>query len=124
MSKYVSSKRKNTKSAICRPSQQEINDVPNQFCDYIASVSNRFEDICNLYLKGLSMDDVRYLQPQDFINLVPQEQYKHKLLMTILVRRYLFRDDDKLIIDSDNCDNESYDEFSHESSESCPSSKK
>ena len=54
------------------------------------SVSGRFSDICHLYLDGLSMDDVKYLKPDDLIAIVPEHQHNHKLLMTIMVRRYLY----------------------------------
>ena len=40
----------------------------------------------------MSMDDIKYMRPEDLINLVPPEQFRHKLLMTILVRRYIFND--------------------------------
>lgn len=64
--------------------------VPNQVCDYMRTVNTRFNEICDLYLKGLSIDDLKYLEPHDLINLVPSEQYSHKLLMTIMVRRYVY----------------------------------
>lgn len=68
-----------------------MNEAPDQFCDYVALCSgNRFEEICNLYLKGMTMDDVKYMKAEDLIDLVPPEQYNHKLLMSILVRRYIF----------------------------------
>lgn len=73
---------------------KKLGDVPNQFCDYMRTVNTRFNEICDLYLVGLSMDDVRYLTPMDLINLVPQTQYRHKLLMTIMVKRYLYREDE------------------------------
>lgn len=82
------------------PSQQYyLNDAPNQFCDYMKCISTgtRFDEICELYLKGLSMEDVKYLTPDDLICLVPQDHYKHKLLMTIMVRRYLYRNEDNTI---------------------------
>jgi len=50
---------------------------------------NRFSEICRIYLGVLSMDDLKYLRPYDLINLVPKEKYDHKLLMTVMVRRYL-----------------------------------
>lgn len=87
------SKSRKPRSTINRSYHQEIKEPPNQLCDYIASCNgNRFEEICNVYLKGLSMDDVKYLKPEDLIDIVPPEQHRHKLLMTILVRRYIFND--------------------------------
>lgn len=81
------------RSTINKPHHYEIKEVPNQLCDYITSCNgNRFDEICSIYLKGLSMDDVKYLKPEDLIDIVPPEQHKHKLLMTILVRRYIFND--------------------------------
>jgi hypothetical protein len=101
------SKSRPPRSTINRPYYHEIKEVPNQFCDYIASCEgNRFEEICKIYLKGLSMDDVKYLKPEDLIDIVPPEQHRHKLLMTVLVRRYIFNknynDIDNDINDSDN----------------------
>lgn len=90
------------RSTVSRSYHQEIKEVPNQLCDYIASCNgNRFEEICNVYLKGLSMDDVRYLKPEDLIDIVPPEQHRHKLLMTVLVRRYIFNENDDNNIDSE-----------------------
>ena len=91
MSNYQALKKKRTRSTICKPFQQEIKEAPDQFCDYIACCSgNRFEEICNIYLKGMTIDDVKYMKPEDLIDLVPIEQHRHKLLMSILVRRYIF----------------------------------
>jgi hypothetical protein len=95
------------RSTINKPHQYEIKETPNQLCDYIASCNgNRFEDICNIYLKGLSMDDVKYLKPEDLIDIVPPEQHKHKLLMTILVRRYIYTNN--TYDDTNNSDYDSY----------------
>lgn len=90
---YLKTKSKPQRSTISKSYHQEIKEVPNQLCDYISSCNgNRFEEICNIYLKGLSLDDVKYLKPEDLIDIVPPEQHKHKLLMTVLVRRYIFND--------------------------------
>lgn len=78
-------------SGIMKPYQQELDRVPRQFSDYMNEQCTRFSEICKIYLEGMTLDDVQYMKPEDFINLVPDEQYRHKLLMTIMVRRYLFR---------------------------------
>ena len=91
MSNFNARKQRGARSAVFKPFQQEIERVPRQFCDYMSEENSRFCEICNLYLEGLSMDDVRYLKPEDLIALVPHDHYKHKLLMTIMVRRYLYR---------------------------------
>lgn len=83
------SKYKYNESCICNPDHKNIEKSPDQFCDYMSCISNRFTEICNIYLDGLCLDDVCHLKPEDFINLVPENQYRHKLLMTIMVRRYL-----------------------------------
>ena len=72
--------------------QYKPDSIPMQFADYINQQSTRFSDICKIYLDGMNMDDVKYMCPEDLINLVPSKQYKHKLLMTILVRRYIIND--------------------------------
>lgn len=89
---------------VCRPYQHELEKPPRQFCDFMNETNNRFCEICKIYLDGMSMDDVSYLKPEDLINLVPPENYRHKLLMTIMVRRYLYRRDD-LTNGFDNSDN-------------------
>lgn len=81
-------------SAILSQSTTESRRLPEQFVDYMKSADTRFSEICEIYLECLTIDDIRYMQPEDFINLVPDDQYKHKLLMTIMVRKYLFRDED------------------------------
>jgi len=64
--------------------------IPNQVRDYMRGVNTRFNEICDVYLTGLSIDDLKFLSPEDMINLVPPEQYNHKLLMTIMTRRYIY----------------------------------
>lgn len=81
-------------SMVSKPYQHEINKAPRQFCDYMNGVDNRFSEIARLYLDGMSMDDVRHLRADDFISLVPKDQYRHKMLMTIMVRRYLYKHDE------------------------------
>jgi hypothetical protein len=76
---------------VIRPIQQELERVPRRFCEYMDEENNRFSEICRLYLACLSMDDIKYLKPEDLINLVPHDHHEHKLLMTIMVRRYLCR---------------------------------
>jgi len=80
-----------TRPSVIRPLQQELDRVPGRFCDYMDEENNRFNDICKVYLSALSMDDIKYLKPEDLINIVPQNHYEHRLLMTIMVRRYLYR---------------------------------
>jgi hypothetical protein len=82
-------------SVIIGRNNVNVNDIPDQFSDYMKNVNTRFSEICELYLKGMSIDDVQYLIPEDLINLVPQKNYQHKLLMTIMVRRYLYYEDEK-----------------------------
>jgi hypothetical protein len=91
MSNFTAHKQRVVRPAVFKPFQQEIDRVPRQFCDYMNEENCRFSEICKLYLEGLSMDDVRFLKPEDLITLVPRDHYKHRLLMTIMVRRYLYR---------------------------------
>ena len=106
---------------VYRPYQHELGKVPGQFNDYINGVSNRFCEICNLYLDGLSMDDICYLRPEDLIDLIPRDQHRHRLLMTIMVRRYLYRLDPK---DTVHCPSLPSDCYDSKSSDSCESNKK
>lgn len=78
-----------SRSAIINPVKHELDRVPRQFSDYMNEKSTRFSEICKLYLEGMTVDDVEFMKPEDLINIVPPEQYKHKLLMSIMVRRYL-----------------------------------
>lgn len=94
MSNFSAHKQRTSKPGVFKPFHQEIDRVPRQFCDYMNEENSRFSEICKLYLDGLSMDDVRFLKPEDLIVLVPNDHYKHRLLMTIMVRRYLYRPDD------------------------------
>ena len=108
---------------VYKPYQQELDKAPRQFNDYMNSVTGRFSEICRIYLDGLSMDDVKYLKPEDLISLVPDNQHGHKLLMTIMVRRYLYRLDDCETIyckpeKSDEYDNKSNDDVSSVSASS------
>lgn len=88
---FRSFRHKKPTATISRPEEREKDRVPNGFCEYMECTNNRFTEICKLYLKELSIDDVKFLEPEDLINIVPPDQYEHKLLMTIMVRRYLFR---------------------------------
>lgn len=94
MNNYTKSKYKKRTASIMKPCETETKCVPNEFCKYMDSICSRFNEICKIYLKGLSIDDIKYLQPNDLICLVPPENYEHKLLMTIMAKRYLFRNDD------------------------------
>lgn len=95
--KYQKSQTIHHRPTVIKPFQQEIERVPERFCDYMNESNSRFNEICRIYLNCLSIDDIKYLEPTDLINLVPHDQYEHKLLMTIMVRRYLYRNhlDDK-----------------------------
>lgn len=94
MSSFNTYKQKVVRSSVMKPFQYELDRVPRQFSDYMNEQCNRFSEICKVYLEGMTIDDVRYMKPEDFINLVPDEQYRHKLLMTVMVRRYLYRPED------------------------------
>lgn len=94
MSNFSAYKQRVSRSAVFKPQQQELDRVPRQFCEYMNEENNRFSEICRVYLEGLSMDDVKYLKAEDLIALVPHDHHKHKLLMTIMVRRYLYRPDE------------------------------
>lgn len=83
------------KQQVKKPIHQELDKAPRQFNDYMNSINGRFSEICRIYLDGLSVDDVKYLHPDDLIAIVPESQHNHKLLMTIMVRRYLYRPDEK-----------------------------
>jgi hypothetical protein len=84
----------NKRPVVSKPIYQELEKPPQNFCDYMNSVNSRFSEVCKIYLDGMSIDDIKFMLPEDLINLVPQNQYKHRLLMTIMVRRYLYVDDD------------------------------
>ena len=70
---------------------QEIIKTPSALSEYLAQENNRFTEL-SMYVDGISIDDLQYLKPKDLINLVPKEKHKHKLLMSVLVRRYLYRE--------------------------------
>ncbi len=101
------SSHKNGRSMVSKPHQHEINKPPRQFCDYMNGIDNRFSEVSRLYLDGMSMDDVKYLRADDFISLVPEDQYRHKMIMTVMVRRYLYRHDDSCSSCSKNNINDS-----------------
>lgn len=88
-------KKQMQQSMVMKPSLYESERVPRQFSDYMNEQNTRFSEICKLYLEGMNLDDVHYMHPEDLINLVPPEHYKHKLLMTIMVRRYIFKDQEE-----------------------------
>lgn len=84
-------KRKNKRyTRVISECEKKCETLPHDFCDYMKAINTRFDDICNTYLQGLTLDDIQYLEPEDYINLVPQDKYKDKLLMTIMVRRYIY----------------------------------
>jgi hypothetical protein len=84
-------KRKSKKYCrIINESEKQCEILPKDLCSYMNNINTRFSDICDTYLSGLTIDDMKYLKPRDYINLVPQDKYKDKLLMTIMVRRYIY----------------------------------
>lgn len=97
-----------TKTAVFKPYQQELEKIPRQFCDYMNETNNRFNEICTIYLDGMSIDDVAFMKPEDLINIVPPENYRHKLLMTIMVRRYLYNQE------YDNYHNDNHNDTHHD----------
>lgn len=56
-----------------------------KYCDDIS----RFKIIIDEYLSKLEEKDLDFITGEDLINLVPSDNYKHKLLMIILIKRYL-----------------------------------
>lgn len=94
MSNFSIHKQTKVKPTVMKPIHLELNQVPERFCDYMNRENSRFSEICSLYLGAMSMDDIRFLKPKDLIDLVPQNHYEHKLLMTIMVRRYLYKFND------------------------------
>jgi hypothetical protein len=95
-------KQQTTRSSVTKPHQQEMDRMPRQFSDYMCEQSTRFTEICSLYLEGMTVDDIQHMKPKDLIKLVPPEQYKHRLLMTVMVRRYLYSDDTESLSGSDS----------------------
>ena len=91
---FRSYKQRRLRASVLRPQEVEKTRIPDEFYKYMESTNTRFSDICRIYLKGLSIDDIKYLTPEDLINIVPEKNYEHKLLMTIMVRRYLYRHTD------------------------------
>jgi len=107
MTNFLKNK-KTAQTMIKKANQVELDKVPRQFADYMMETDTRFSELCKLYLDGLSIDDLKYMKPKDLINLVPKEQYRHRLLMTVMVRRYIYRkDSDKSKNTSDNSDSDS-----------------
>lgn len=76
--------------SVIKADQYKTERVPNQIIDYLEQYGTRFNEICRTYLEGMTTDDINFLKESDLIELVPAHNYKHRLLMTILVRRYLF----------------------------------
>lgn len=83
------------RSNLIPKSDAEASRLPEQVADFISQADTRFDEVARLYLEGLTIMDLQFMQSEDLINIVPPEQYRHRLLMSILVRRYLFRDDDE-----------------------------
>lgn len=91
MSNFLRNKHRVIKPTVFSSSQTDASRLPDQVSDFMLSVDTRFNDL-RIYLDGLTFDDLRFLQPEDIISLVPASQHGHKLLMTVLARRYLYRD--------------------------------
>ena len=109
MSNYKRYKESKLNQSVVDDLKNSASDLPEQLSDYMKCADTRFTEICDLYLQCLTIHDLKFMQPEDLICLVPPEQYKHKLLMTVLVRKYLFRDDDMdgeldIVEDIDNND--------------------
>ncbi|VBB18535.1 hypothetical protein YASMINEVIRUS_998 [Yasminevirus sp. GU-2018] len=117
---FSSYKQRMARPVVMKPIQQELDRVPRQFSDFMNEQSNRFSEICKVYLEGMTVDDVRYMKPEDFINLVPVEHHRHKLLMTIMVRRYLYRPDESEAV---YCKPEKCDTFTDSDSTDTPCDK-
>lgn len=81
------------KSSVIKKSHADTLKLPDQLSEYMQGSETRFEEICRIYLDGLTLDDLQFLNPDDLICLVPQEQHQHKLLMTIFAKRYLYGPD-------------------------------
>lgn len=95
MSKFNRNKQSRLRSGLIPRSEAEAARLPEQVADYISLADTRFDEVAHLYLDGLTINDLQFMQPEDLINVVPPVNHKHKLLMSILVRRYLFRDNDE-----------------------------
>jgi hypothetical protein len=60
--------------------------------EYIQSClkdDDRFYSIIDTYLSSLTNQDLLYLTQDDLISLVPIDNHRDRLLMIILVKRYL-----------------------------------
>lgn len=89
----VNKRKNNRHTQVISKTEKKCEILPHDFCNYMKAINTRFDDICETYLQGLTIDDIKYLEPEDYINLVPQDKYKDKLLMTIMVRRYIYDDE-------------------------------
>lgn len=76
--------------SVIKADQYKAERLPCQVSDYMEQYGTRFSEICKIYLEGMTIEDIKFLKEEDLINLVPSQNIKHKLLMIILVRRYLF----------------------------------
>lgn len=95
MSNYQRYKHAKLRSNLIPRSDADTSRLLDQVADYIRQADTRFDEVAHMYLEGLTISDLQYMHPEDLINVVPPEHYSHRLLMSILVRRYLFRDDDE-----------------------------
>ena len=77
-------------SSVITRSHADSMKLPDQLSEFMMGSDTRFEEICGIYLDGLTMNDLKYLTADDLICIVPPEQYKHKLLMTVFAKRYLY----------------------------------
>jgi hypothetical protein len=83
-----------SQTAIGKQFHLEMEKAPRQLSCYVKEINSRFGEICDLYLDGISLDDMPYLKPEDLIDLVPKRHTKHRCHMLVLVRRYLFPNND------------------------------
>ena len=94
MASHIRQKKSITNSNLVSRFSADAQRLPEQVADYICLADSRFDEVAKLYLEGLTISDLQFMQPEDLICVVPPDQHRHKLLMSILARRYLFRDDD------------------------------
>ena len=95
MSNYQRYKQTKIRSHLIPRSDADASRLLEQVADYIRQADTRFDEVARLYLEGLTISDLQFMHPEDLINVVPPDHYQHRLLMSILVRRYLFRDEDE-----------------------------
>ena len=83
MNNFAAYKQRVGKTAVFKASQLEIDRAPRQFCDYMNDVNNRFNEICKIYLKGMSIDDESFLN----IPIMPKLKYVINPIALIMDRK-------------------------------------